>query len=71
VKLNDKDLKAKLSKIVAEHGLHHLGISVYNHSSEKPCFEQKTHMVLFCLYCLNCTKFSQLIPRKIIEIVAN
>jgi len=27
-------------------------------------------LVPICLYCLNCTKFGQLIPRKIIKIVA-
>jgi len=27
-------------------------------------------LVLICLYCLKCTKFDQLILRKIIEIVA-
>ena len=28
------------------------------------------NLVPICIYCLNCTKFGQLIPRKIIEIVA-
>ena len=47
MKLSVKDLKAKLSKIVAEHGLHHLDISVYIHSSEKSCVEQKKRMSRF------------------------
>jgi len=44
--------------------------SVYIHSSEKACFVQKGRMVPICLHCLNCTKFSQLILRKTIKIVA-
>ena len=53
--MNDKDLREKLGKIVAEHMAFALN---------KKC------MVPICIYCLNCMKFGQLILRKIIEIVA-
>jgi len=33
-------------------------------------FHLATIFVLICLYCLNCTKFGQLVLRKIIKIVA-
>jgi len=47
----------------------HLGIAIIHDSPEKAPTWWKI-LVWICLYCFNCTKFSLLILRKIIKIVA-
>ena len=47
----------------------HLGIAIIHDSPEKAPTWWKI-FVWICLYCFNCTKFSLLILRKIIKIVA-